>query len=48
MSLKIVFTWWQTDFWDFFKNLFGKYVGSDSNGNSITKVKKRTLGCLFQ
>ena len=38
----------QTDFWDFFKNLFfGKYVGSDSNGNRYYESKKKERWVVY-
>ena len=42
MSLKIIFTWWSGQtFGTFLKTLFfGKFVGSDENGNKYYKSKK--------
>ena len=49
MSLKIIFTWWHKQtFGTFLKTLFfGKYVGSDSNGNRYYQSKKKERWVVY-
>jgi len=49
MILKIIFTWWNKQtFGTFFKTLFfGKYVGSDENGNKYYQSKKNERWVVY-
>ena len=49
MILKIIFTWWNKQtFGTFLKTLFfGKYVGSDENGNKYYQSKKNERWVVY-
>ena len=49
MSLKLIFTWWNKQtLGTFLKTLFfGKYVGSDEQGNKYYKSKKNERWVIY-
>ena len=49
MSFKIIFTWWNNQtFGTFLKTLFfGKYVGSDDQGNKYYRSKKNERWVIY-